>query len=281
MEKSQSLEAQNVTVIRPQKGWAKLNLGELWRYRQLLYFLAWRDLKVRYKQTVIGIAWAVLQPVLTMIVFSVIFGRFAKIPSEGVPYAVFSFCALLPWQLFSHIVSESANSVVSNQALVTKIYFPKLSLPLSTGLVGLVDFGFGFMVLLLLMIYYGLPFTMNMLSLPFFLLLAIATALGTGFLFSALNVRYRDVRYAIPFLIQFWFFLSPIAYPSSLIPAHLRPIYGLNPMAGVIEGCRWALFGTVELSIPLLMSSFAMMTFIIFTGLVYFRQTERTMADII
>jgi len=268
-------------IIRPSKGWVPLRLKELWEYRELLYFLVWRDVKVRYKQTVLGAAWAVIQPFFTMVVFSIFFGHLAKIPSDGLPYPIFAYCALLPWQLFSHAMTESGNSLVANQNLITKVYFPRLVIPLAAVLAGLVDFGVAFLVLLGMMAYYGMAPTMAVATLPLFILLAIATALAVGLWLSALNVQYRDVRYTIPFLTQFWLFATPIAYPSSLVPEGWRVLYGLNPMAGVVEGFRWALLGTVNAPGPMLAVSVAVVLALLVGGLYYFRRMERTFADVV
>jgi len=268
-------------VIRPSKGWVPLRLKGLWEYRELLYFLVWRDVKVRYKQTVLGAAWAVIQPFFTMIVFSIFFGHLAKIPSDGLPYPIFAYCALLPWQLFSHAMMESGNSLVANQNLITKVYFPRLVIPLSAVLAGLVDFGIAFLVLLGMMAYYGMVPTMAVVTLPLFILLAIATALAVGLWLSALNVQYRDVRYTIPFLTQFWLLATPIAYPSSLVPEGWRVLYGLNPMAGVVEGFRWALLGTSNAPGAMLTVSVAVVLALLISGLYYFRSMERTFADVV
>ncbi|HXP85597.1 MAG TPA: ABC transporter permease [Bryobacteraceae bacterium] len=272
--------AQDVLIIRPTRGWLKLNLGELWAYRELLYFLVWRDIKVRYKQTALGAAWAVLQPVLTMAVFSIFFGRLAKMPSDGVPYPIFVFAALLPWQLFAFALTESANSLVGSQNLIKKVYFPRLVVPISSVLAGLVDFGISFVVLLCLMLYYHIVPTWAVALLPLFIVLALATALSVGLWLSALNVEFRDVRYTIPFLTQFWLFATPVAYPSSLVPAHWRPLLGLNPMAGVVDGFRWALLGQSSAPGPLLWVSIGAVIVLLFGGLMYFRRMESTFADI-
>jgi lipopolysaccharide transport system permease protein len=268
------------TIIRPSRGWVSLNLRDLWRYRELLYFLTWRDIKVRYKQTVLGAAWAVLQPFFTMVVFSVFFGRLAQVPSDGIPYPIFSYSALLPWQLFAHALTESGNSLVGNQQLITKVYFPRLIIPIAPVLAGLVDFGIAFVVLLGMMLYYGIVPTAAVLTLPVFLLLALATAMAMGLWLSALNVQYRDVRYTIPFLTQLWLFATPIAYSSSLVPEQWRTLYGLNPMAGVVEGFRWALLGKTPPG-PLLMVSAAVVCLLLVGGLFYFRRMERTFADVV
>jgi len=277
---SQSVDFPKI-VIRPSGGWVSLRLGDLWAYRELLYFLVWRDIKVRYKQTVLGAAWAVIQPFFTMVVFTIFFGQLAKVPSDGLPYPVFAYCGLLPWQLFSYALTQSGNSLVANQNLITKVYFPRLVIPLAACLAGIVDFGIAFLVLLGMMIFYGITPTAAMASLPIFLLFALATALGVGLWLSAMNVRYRDVRYTIPFLTQVWLFATPIAYPSSLIPAKWRAIYGLNPMAGVVEGFRWALLGKGELPGPLVGISLAAVVVLLTGGLYYFRRMERTFADVV
>jgi lipopolysaccharide transport system permease protein len=270
-----------VIVIEPSRGWVALRLGELWDYRELLYFLIWRDIKVRYKQTALGAAWAVLQPVMTMIVFSVFFGTLAKVPSDGIPYPVFTFCALLPWQLFAHALSESSNSLVSNERLVTKVYFPRLTVPIAAVLGGLVDFAIAFVVLLVMMLWFGIVPTIAVLTLPLFLLLAILTALAVGLWLSALNVQYRDVRYTIPFITQFWLVATPIAYSSSMVPEKWRLLYGLNPMAGVVEGFRWALLGTSGGVGPMIIVSTVVVLIALVGGLAYFRRMERTFADVV
>ena len=270
-----------VLLIRPARGWVSLNLRELWEYRELLYFLVWRDVKVRYKQTALGATWAILQPFLTMVVFSVFFGGLAKVPSDGIPYPVFSFAALVPWQLFAHALTESGNSLVASQQLITKVYFPRLVIPMSAVLAGLVDFGIAFVVLLGMMAYYGIMPTAAILTLPLFLLLAVAAALAVGLWLSALNVQYRDVRYTLPFLTQFWMYATPIAYPSSLVPERLRSVYGLNPMAGVVEGFRWALLGTAGNVGPMVFVSAFAVTVLLIGGLMYFRRMEDTFADVV
>jgi homopolymeric O-antigen transport system permease protein len=271
----------SIVTIEPASGWAAVQLRELWEYRELLYFLVWRDIKVRYKQTVLGAAWAILQPLLTMVVFSIFFGRLAKIPSDGLPYPIFAYTALLPWQLFAHALTESSNSLVSNQNLITKVYFPRLVVPIAAVLAGLADFAIAFVVLLGLMFYYGIAPTAAALTLPLFVLLAIATALAVGLWLSALNVQYRDVRYTIPFLTQFWLFATPVAYPSSLVPAPWRALYGLNPMAGVVEGFRWALIGKTAAPGPLLAVSVVTVAALLIGGLMYFQRMESTFADIV
>ena len=268
-------------VIQPSKGWLKLNLSDLWEYRELLYFLVWRDVKVRYKQTILGAAWAILQPFLTMVVFSIFFGRLAKVPSDGLPYPIFTFTALLPWQLFAHALGESGNSLVANQQLITKVYFPRLIIPISAVLAGLVDFAIAFVVLLAMMFYYGIVPTIAILTLPLFIMFAVATALAAGLWLSALNVEYRDVRYTIPFLTQFWLFATPIAYSSRLVPERWRALYGLNPMAGVVEGFRWALLGKSGGISPMVIVSVLAVIALLVSGLIYFRRMEKTFADVI
>lgn len=267
--------------IEPPKGWASIGLRELWDYRELLYFLTWRDVKVRYKQTALGAAWAIIQPLFMMLVFSLFFGRLAKIPSDGIPYPIFTFCALLPWQLFAHALTESSNSLVGNQNLITKVYFPRLVVPISAVLGGLVDFAVAFAILLVMMFYYGIVPTWAIVTLPGFILLAVMTALGVGLWLSALNVKYRDVRYTITFLVQFWLFATPVAYPSSIVPEKWRALYGLNPMAGVVEGFRWALLGKTEAPGAMLWVSVAVVILILVGGLYYFRRMEQEFADVV
>jgi len=267
--------------ISPPSRWTSLEFRELWEYRELLYFLIWRDVKVRYKQTALGAAWAVIQPFFMMVVFSLFFGRLAKVPSDGIPYPVFTFCALLPWQLFANALTESSNSLVGNQNLITKVYFPRLVVPISAVLGGLVDFVIAFVILLGMMLYYGIVPGWAIVTLPGFILLAVMTALGVGLWLSALNVQYRDVRYTIGFLVQLWLFLTPVAYPSSIVPEKWRPLYGLNPMAGVVEGFRWALLGKSQPPGSMLWVSVAVVILILFGGLYYFRRMEQQFADIV
>jgi lipopolysaccharide transport system permease protein len=267
-------------LLTPDRGWLTLNLGDLWRYRELLFFLTWRDIKVRYKQTALGAAWAILQPLLTMIIFSLIFGQLAHLPSEGIPYPIFTFTALLPWQLFAFALTNSSNSLVGNQNLVSKVYFPRLVIPIASVLPGLVDFFISFVVLVAMMIYYQIPLTGRILSLPLFLLLALATALAVGLWLSALNVEYRDVRYVVPFLTLFWQYATPVAYSATLIPEKWRTLYGLNPMTGVVEGFRWALLGSGDIG-GLLWVSIGIVILLLVSGLVYFKHMEDTFADII
>ncbi|MGH9744584.1 MAG: ABC transporter permease [Candidatus Acidiferrales bacterium] len=270
-----------VIRITPPARWWVLPLGELWDYRELVYFFVWRDVKVRYKQTVIGAAWAILQPLLTALVFSLVFGRLAHIPSEGLPYLIFNYSALLPWTYFASALQNSTTTIVENQRLVTKVYFPRLALPLSSVLSGLVDFGVSFLMFIVLMIYYRIHVGWAMLMMPVFLLLAVLTALGVGLWLSALNAIYRDVRYVVPFLIQFWMFASPVAYPSSLIDAKWRWLYGLNPMAGVIEGFRWSLTGRGTPPGRLIIISACVVLVVLASGLAYFQKMETTMADVV
>ena len=267
--------------ISPPSRWTSLEFRELWEYRELLYFLIWRDVKVRYKQTALGAAWAVIQPFFMMVVFSLFFGRLAKVPSDGIPYPVFTFCALLPWQLFANALTESSNSLVGNQNLITKVYFPRLVVPISAVLGGLVDFVIAFVILLGMMLYYGIVPGWAIVTLPGSILLAVMTALGVGLWLSALNVQYRDVRYTIGFLVQLWLFLTPVAYPSSIVPEKWRPLYGLNPMAGVVEGFRWALLGKSQPPGAMLWVSVAVVIVILFGGLYYFRRMEQQFADIV
>ena len=275
------MNSEQVTRISPASAWPTIDLRELWDYRELLYFLTWRDLKVRYKQTALGAAWAVIQPLFMMLVFSLFFGRLAGVPSDGVPYPVFTFCALLPWQLFAHALTESSNSLVGNQNLITKVYFPRLVVPMSAVLGGLVDFAIAFVILLGMLAFYGLVPGWQILALPAFVLLAVMTALAVGLWLSALNVQYRDVRYTINFLVQFWLFATPVAYPSSIIPAQWRVVYGLNPMVGVVEGFRWSLLGKPESpGVVVLVSTIVVVTLLV-GGLYYFRRMEQQFADVI
>jgi len=268
--------------IAPSKGWVPLKLKDLWEYRELLYFLIWRDIKVRYKQTALGATWAIIQPFFTMVVFSIFFGYLAKVPSDGIPYPLFSFAALVPWTFFANGLSQSSNSLVGSGTLITKVYFPRLIIPLASVFSGIVDFVLAFLVLLGMMVYYGLfPTTINVLWLPLFLLLALTTSLGVGLWLSALNVEYRDVRYIVPFITQFWMLATPIGYPSSLLQQPWRTLYGLNPMVGVAEGFRWALLGTNTAPGPIIAVSSAAAVLILVTGAFYFRRMEKTFADLV
>jgi lipopolysaccharide transport system permease protein len=268
------------THVEPSSSWLKFGWKEMWVYRELLYFLTWRDIKIRYKQTVLGFAWAILQPVLTMVVFSLFFGKLAKMPSDGVPYPIFNYTALLPWQFFETSINTSTSSLVANANMITKVYFPRLFVPVSAVFSGLVDFAIAFIVLIGMMFYYHISPNLGVLLLPIFLLLAFITAMGVSLWMSALNVKYRDVRYIVPFLARFWFFATPIAYPSTLLSEPWRTIYGLNPMVGVVEGFRWALLGTKPPEIMLFLSTLISLTILV-SGLLYFNRTEKTFADII
>jgi len=267
--------------IAPPKGWFELNLREMWDSRELLYFFIWRDLKVRYKQTAIGVAWVVIQPLLAMLVFTLFFGRLAKMPSEGLPYPVFYYTALLPWLYFATALTNATNTIVEHQRVITKVYFPRMILPLSAVLSGLVDFGIGFILLIGMMLYYHQVPTVAALLLPLFVLLTIATALAMGLWLSAVNAIYRDVRYVVPFLVQFWLFASPVAYPSTLVPVRWRWLYGLNPMAGVIEGFRWALTGHGQPPGVLVLVSAGTVLVLLVGGVVYFQKMEGTIADMV
>jgi lipopolysaccharide transport system permease protein len=257
-----------------------LKLHELWEYRELLYFLTWRDIKVRYKQTALGASWAILQPFLTMVVFSIFFGRLAKMPADGLPYPIFSFAALVPWTFFAQGMGHAANSLVGSGNLIKKIYFPRLVVPIAGVLACLVDLGLALLVLLGMMLYYGIIPTLHVLWLPLFLLLALMTALGVGLWLAALNVQYRDVRHLLPFLTQLWLFATPIAYPSSLLREPWRTLYGLNPMVGVVEGVRWALVGTALHAGALILVSALISVVLLTSGALYFRRMERTFADV-
>lgn len=267
--------------IQPSKGWVPLKLRDLWEYRELLYFLVWRDIKVRYKQTALGASWAIIQPFLTMVVFSIFFGHLAGIRSDGIPYPIFSFAALVPWTFFANGLSQSSNSLVGSGALISKVYFPRLIIPLASVFSGIVDFAIAFAVMLAMMLYYGLIPTLHVIWLPMFLLLALVTSLGVGLWLSALNVEFRDVRYVVPFITQFWMLATPIGYPSSLLHEPWRTVYGLNPMVGVVEGFRWALLRTNSAPGPIIAVSSAAALLILITGAFYFRRMEKTFADIV
>lgn len=276
---------ENVILIQPTRGLAALQLRAVWEYRELLFFLAWRDIKVRYKQTALGIAWIVLQPLLSTVVFTVLFGGLLRVPSDGAPYALFALAALVPWQYFSGSMSRVGTSLVNSAHLITKVYFPRLIIPLSGVISTLVDFAIGFGVLVVLLIAYRVPLTANALWLPAFLLLAVITALGCGLWLAALNVRYRDVNYLIPFLLQIWMYLTPVVYGSTLIPERYRWLLALNPMTGVVEGFRWTLLGGAMPAFtapgPLFAGSVAISLAVLAGGVVFFRNTERTFADVI
>lgn len=270
-----------VVRIRPTGGFLKLDLQELWDYRELLYFLVWRDVKVRYKQTVVGAAWAIIQPFMTMVVFTIFFGGLARIPSEGLPYPLFFYSGLLPWAYFAQALGGATNSMVENQRLITRVYFPRVMLPLAAALTGVVDFAIAFSVLCLMLVWYGMMPSLAILLLPFFFLLTVVSALGVGLWLAALNAMYRDIRYTLPFLIQIWMFVSPVAYPSGLVPVEWQWLYGLNPMAGVISGFRWALTGSGEPPGMLLAASAFAMLAICIGGLFYLRRMEETIVDVL
>jgi lipopolysaccharide transport system permease protein len=271
-----------ITLVKPSQGWVPLNLRDLWLYRELIYFMTWRDLKVRYKQTALGAAWAIIKPVMTMVVFSIFFGQLAKVPSDGIPYPIFTFTALLPWELFTNALSQTSRSLVNSANMITKIYFPRLILPLATVIAGLVDFAIAFVILILMMVFYNVQVGWAALTLPLFLLLALITSLGVGLWLAALNVLYRDIAYITPFLTQFWLFITPVAYSSNLLPEKWRVLYAINPMTGVVEGFRWALLGTSQNppTMMLLVSSLIAVAILI-SGLYYFRRMERRFADMV
>lgn len=276
-------EEKEVTHIKPTRGWASLNLRDIWRYRELVYFLTWRDLKVRYKQTLLGAAWAVISPIVTMIVYSLIFGRIAKLDSEGIPYTVYTYTALLPWQLFAKSMNDAGRSMVSNKNMITKIYFPRLVIPMSSIVSGVVDFMVAFLILVGLMVYYKITPTPAIWTLPLFMLLALITALGVGLWFSAMNVQFRDVGYVLPFIINMWQYLTPVAYSAQYISARWQVVYSMNPMAGVVQGFRWALLGTdlgakAHITLPV---SIGISIILFISGLFYFRRMERTFADVV
>jgi lipopolysaccharide transport system permease protein len=275
------LSERQVLRIEAPRGWLNIDFKELWAARELLYFFVWRDVKVRYKQTAIGAAWAVLQPLLTMLVFSLFFGKLAKLPSHGLPYPIFYYSALLPWMYFSSALLNATNVVVEQQRVITKVYFPRLVLPLSSVVAGLLDFAIAFVAFVAMMVYYRISPGPAILLFPLFLLLAVLTALGAGLWLSALNAIYRDVRYVVPFLVQFWMFASPVAYPSSLVPERWRWVYGLNPMAGVIEGFRWSLTGKGQPPDVMLAASSVMVLLLVAGGVIYFTKMEGTIADVV
>ncbi|HKQ45306.1 MAG TPA: ABC transporter permease [Rhizomicrobium sp.] len=268
-----------ITRIEPSARWRFLDMAEIWRYRELLYFLARRDIQIRYKQTAIGILWVVVQPVASILVFSLFFGNLAKIPSNGVPYPLFVFAALLPWQVFSRAMMEASNSLVTDQRLVSRVYFPRILVPLSSVIAALFDFSITFLLFLGMMLYYDIYPSIAILSLPIFLFLMVATAVGVGFWLAPLNIEYRDVTYILPFLTQIWMFLTPVVYPSTLVPEQWRFLYGLNPLVGVVEGFRWALLGTGPGPSPMLFVSGGVAVVLMLTGIVWFRRRERTFTD--
>lgn len=273
--------ATRTVVIRPRGGWSPLHLSELWEYRELLFFLMWRDVKVRYKQTALGASWAIIQPVLTTVVFALFFGRLAKVPSDGVPYILFALCALVLWTFFAQAVSQGSQSLVSVSNMIAKVYFPRLLVPVAAALSFLIDLVIGFLILIMVVYGYGHSIGIRVVFVPVFVLLTIVAALGAVVWLSALNVRYRDIKYAVPFLTQLWLFVSPVAYPSSLLHGWKRTVYGLNPMAGAIDGFRWTLLGTPAPPLGLLVASTGVALFALITGLYYFRRIESTFADVI
>ena len=269
------------TIIKPSRGWSALNLRDLWIYRELIFFMTWRDLKVRYKQTLLGAGWAILQPFLTMVVFSIFFGNLAGVPSDGVPYPIFSFTALIPWTLFSKALQDASRSLVNNRHMITKVYFPRMILPLASVLAGVVDFLIAFVVLLGMMFFYHVKPTVNIWTVPLFLLLTLVTAVGVSLWLSALNVLYRDINYVLPFLTQFWMYLTPIAYASSLVPEKWQMVYALNPMTGVVEGFRWALLGSGQPPGLMTLVSCLVSVALLVSGMFYFKRMERLFADMV
>ena len=278
---SLSREKAPLVLIKPSHGWVSLKLRELWEYRGLLYFFTWRNIKIRYKQTVLGAAWAIIQPFFTMVIFSIFFGKLAKVPSDGIPYPIFAYAALVPWHFFANGITQSSSSMVTSGNLIKKVYFPRMIVPLSAVLSGAVDFVLAFVVLVAMMVFYGIYPTANVVWLPLLLLLAFVASLGVGFWFSALNVQFRDVRHATPFIVQFWLFATPIAYASSLLEGPLRTVYAINPMVGVVEGFRWALLGTETAPGPMIIVSSLVAVALLIGGAFYFRRLERTFADVI
>lgn len=276
-----SLDSQFEIAIRPARGWVSLNLRELWRYRELLYFLTWRDIKVRYKQTILGAAWAIIQPFFTMVVFSLFFGRLARIPSDDIPYPIFSYAALVPWTFFAGGLSKASSSLVGGAHLIKKVYFPRLIMPISGVVSGVLDFVLAFTVLLAMMFYFDIVPTWNVVWLPLLLLLVLTTALGAGLWLAAMNVQFRDVQYAVPFLVQAWMYATPVVYPSSLLDEPWRTLYGINPMVGVIEGFRWALLGTDTVPGPLILVSVFVAIALLISGAYYFRRMEKMFADVV
>ncbi|MEM7116212.1 MAG: ABC transporter permease [Chloroflexota bacterium] len=272
-------------IIEPTKGWTNLQLKAIWEYRDLLYFLIWRNVKVRYKQTALGVLWIILQPLISMLIFTILFGVILKVPSDGVPYPIFAYTALLPWQYFASALNRSSNNLVNNANLITKVYFPRIIIPINGVVAGLVDFGLAFLILVGLMIFYSITPTATVLWLPALLLLALITALGFGLWLSALNVRFRDIKHLVPFIIQIWMYITPVIYGSSLVPERFRWLLALNPMTSVVEGFRWALLGDHLTSANpidgLFFTSIAIALFVLISGVIFFRSTERTFADII
>jgi lipopolysaccharide transport system permease protein len=281
LDQTQEASQLPVTVIKASRGWIALDLKALWDYRELLYFLIWRDVKVKYKQTVIGVGWAILQPLVTMVVFTLVFKNIGNVPSDNIPYPIFAYTALLPWTLFSAGLNRSTTSLVGQSNLISKVYFPRMIIPLSATLAGIVDFAMAFLVLLFMMFWYGIVPTAAVISLPLFITIDLIAALAVGLWLAALNVRYRDVGHAIPFLVQIWMFASPVAYPVSALSEKWRMLYSLNPLVGVIEGFRWAILGNRTPDFLVMAVSAITMTGLLFTGIVYFKRTERTFADLI
>jgi lipopolysaccharide transport system permease protein len=267
--------------IEPSRGWVSLQLREIWEYRELLYFLIWRDIKVRYKQTILGGAWAIIQPFFTMVVFSLFFGKLAKVPSDGIPYPIFSFTALVPWSFFANGLNQASNSLVGNSNLITKVYFPRMCMPIASIIGGIIDFALAFSVLIGMVLYYGIIPSVHIIWIPFFLMLAFSTSLGASLWLSALYVKFHDVRHIIPFLTQIWLFATPIAYPSSLLKEPWFTIYGINPMTGVVEGFRWALLGTDTAPGPIIIVSSLVALGLLLSGAFYFRRMEKTFADVV
>lgn len=276
-----SKTSEEVVYLRPSRGWIHLNLKDLWRYRELIYFLTWRDVKVRYKQTVLGAGWAILQPLINMVVLTIIFGRFANMPTEGIPRPIYTFTALLPWGLFAKALSDAGRSMLANRSMITKIYFPRLIIPLASVMGGMVDFLIQFAILIMMMLYYRYSPNLAVFALPLFLLLALATALGFGLWLSALNVLYRDVNYILPFLTQLWLLVTPVAYSSRVVPSQWQWLYALNPMVGVVEGFRWAMLDAPPPDIQTLAISTLITFIVLVTGMYYFRRMERTFADLV
>ncbi len=278
-----STDASDTSLVRvePSGGWTSFGIREVWAYRELLYFLVWRDINIRYKQTVLGVAWAIIQPLSAMVVFTLFFGRLANMPSDGIPYAIFTYAALVPWTLFANGLTQAANSLVRDANLITKVYFPRMVIPISAVMGGIIDFGLAFIILLGMMLAFRIWPSANVIWLPFFALLALATSLSVGLWLSALNVQFRDVRYVVPFLIQIWLFATPVVYSSTMLPKAWHTVYGINPMAGVIEGFRWALLGTHTRPGPIVLVSALTVLALLGSGVWYFRRMERTFADII
>jgi len=274
-----------ITYLKPAKGLAALNLKDLWDYRELIYFLTWRDLKVRYKQTLLGFTWVLLQPVINMVVFTILFGQLLNVPTGGIPYPIFSFAALLPWLYFASSLSRSSTTLVGSANLISKVFFPRMVIPIAGVLSGLVDFLVSLIVLVGMMLFYKIIPTWNLLLMPLFLLLALLTALGFGLWLSALNVRFRDVNHLVPFIIEIWKYATPVIYGSTLIPEKFRFLLGLNPMTGVVEGFRWAILGSKYVENfnpgPLFIVSISITLLVLISGVIFFRNTERTFADII